>query len=214
MSQEPDEENSLSPQESLRLISSQQQRARQVFFGDALMYWGPWGFAWLIGFGLFFLHQGLHGEPYVNMPGNLPLIVLFCLMAAAMVISAIAGVKAGRLIQGPSNVQGMMYGFSWFFGFISVVALGIRFAAGLPDDEQAVLWSGMAVGMTGALYLAGAAMWQDWSMFVMGLWLTAINAVGITLGPGWHPLLVSVAGGGGLLIVGLVLRMRGQRVPT
>lgn len=207
MSQQQEDDNPPSPQESLRLITQQQERTHQARTGDALAYWGPWGTAWLVGFGLFFLHQGLNGKPYVGMPENLPLIVLFVLMALAMAMTAVVGARANRNFQGPSNQQGMMYGFTWFFGFVSVVAVGVRFGDYLPVAEQSILWSGMAVGITGTLYLAGAALWKDKSMFVMGLWLTAINAVGITLGPGWHPLLVSVAGGGGMLVAGAVRRL-------
>ncbi|MGH8881947.1 MAG: transporter, partial [Stackebrandtia sp.] len=196
--------------------AEQRERTRRAVSGNALMYWGPWGGAWLIGFGLFFLQRGLHGRPYLDLPRNLPLIVLFCLMGLAMLTTVAIGARSQRDLRGDSNLQGMMYGFAWFFGFVTVVAVGIRFTDFLPPDEQSVLWSGMAVGVTGTLYLAGGALWRDWSLFIMGGWLIVINAIGIGLGPGWHALLVSAAGGGGLLIGGVTLwlldKRRGRQV--
>jgi hypothetical protein len=67
-----------------------------------------------------------------------------------------------------------------------------------------ILWGGGMVALVGALYMAGAAIWTDRDMFVLGAWISGVNVVGVLLGPGWHSLLVAIAGGGGLLIAGLV----------
>ena len=48
-------------------------------------------------------------------------------------------------------------------------------------------------------------------MFVFGAWLTVINIVGVNAGAGWHSLIISIGGGGGLILLGLVLRMRTRR---
>ena len=39
-----------------------------------------------------------------------------------------------------------------------------------------------------------------------GVWLSALNAVGVLAGPGWHSLVVSVLGGGAMLATALYLR--------
>lgn len=206
---EPDDDH-LTPRESLQLIAEQQDRANRTLGGDGLSYWAPWGITWLISFGLFFLYYGLDGTPYVDMPQSLPLIVLFSLMLVAIAWTTLVGIRSTRHIQGPSNVQGMAFGFSWAFGFLTVVSICVYFRDFIPDDEIGLLWAGLSVGVTGLLYMAGAAIFQIWSMFGLGLWITVINAIGIAAGPGWHALLTAVAGGGGMLVTGLVLRIRAR----
>ena len=48
-------------------------------------------------------------------------------------------------------------------------------------------------------------------MFRLGLWITLVNIAGVFAGIGWHALIVSVAGGGGLLTVGLLAHLRWKR---
>jgi hypothetical protein len=58
--------------------------------------------------------------------------------------------------------------------------------------------------------MAGGAIWNDRWLFFLGAWTSVINVAGILAGPGWHSLIVAVAGGGGMLVAGLLgwLRMR------
>ncbi len=53
------------------------------------------------------------------------------------------------------------------------------------------------------LYLAGSAIWSDRGMFVLGAWIGLANIAGAIAGPGWHSLVIALAGGGGLLVAGL-----------
>jgi hypothetical protein len=45
------------------------------------------------------------------------------------------------------------------------------------------------------------------------LWLTAINIVGVLAGPGWHALVIALAGGGGMLLAGDLSRRRRRDLP-
>jgi hypothetical protein len=47
-------------------------------------------------------------------------------------------------------------------------------------------------------------------MLALGAWTCLVNVLGIVVGPGWHSLIIAVAGGGGMLVAGLVgwLRLR------
>lgn len=200
----------LSPRESLQLITRQQDRAHRTFSNDPLVYWVPWGIAWLIGFGVFFLHYGLDGSPYVAMPAALPLIVLFGLMLAAAAWTVYTVIRSTRHIQGPGNVQVTVFGLSWPFGFLTVISICTYFRDFIPGDQIGLLWAGLSMGIAGVLYMAGAAIFQIRSMFVLGVWITVVNMIGITAGPGWHALLTSVAGGGGMLLAALWLRMRAR----
>ena len=69
--------------DTLRLIEEQRSVAERSLTPDPrLIYW-PWGLAWLVGFGLFFLRFGPNDRVFVNMPAWLPLSTLYVLMIAA-----------------------------------------------------------------------------------------------------------------------------------
>ncbi|MFI6759158.1 transporter [Micromonospora sp. NPDC050417] len=197
-----------SPAETLRLIRRQQaEAARHLSPDPRLVYW-PWGIAWLIGFALFFLRFGPDDRVFVNLPEWLPLTALFILLAAAGTLSAIGGARAYGQVTGDSSRRGQWYGIAWMLGFVTYgVTLG-RVTDHLPDDLARLLWAAGAVGLTGVLHLAGGAIWLDRNLFRLGIWLTLINIIGVYAGPGWHALIVAVAGGGGMLVGGVIAWLR------
>lgn len=207
----PSAAGSLSAIESLRLIEAQRGDTEHSLSPDPrLIYW-PWGLAWGIGFGLLFLRHGPHDQVLVNMPDALPLTTLFVLMAIALVVSAMAGARANRQITGDSNSRGLKYGLSWFVGFAGTAVFCAHFSDLLPEPEVGLLWAAASVGLVGVLYLAGSATWQSQDLFVLGLWLTISNIAGVLAGPGWHSLIISLAGGGGLLAAGFIAWLRWRR---
>ena len=172
-----------------------------------LTYW-PWGIAWFVGFGLLYLRFGPDLKVIVDMPQWLPLAVLYVLMAIAFVVSGVAGARSARQVSGDSNRRGLRYGLAWFLGFDMFVALAIRIGDYLPAPQQGLLWAGGSVAVVGILYVAGAAIWLDPGMFVLGLWISVVNIGGIIAGPGWHSLVICLGGGGGMIVAGLADHLR------
>jgi hypothetical protein len=203
-----EDEAPASAAETLRLIETQRGAAVRSLSPDPrLIYW-PWGLAWGIGFGLLFLRHGPQEQVRVNLPDALPLITLYVLMIIAFVVSGMAGARANRQVSGDSASRGLKYGLSWFAGFAGVSVFCVHFGRLLSPPEVGLLWAAASVGLVGVLYLAGSAIWQSRDLFVLGLWLTISNIAGVLAGPGWHALIISVAGGGGLLVAGLVEWLR------
>jgi hypothetical protein len=193
-----------SPADSLRLIAEERASAtRELVPDNRLLSW-PWGVAWLVGFGLYFLRYGPDGRVFVSMPEWLPLIVLAALLTAAGVISATVSARSGRHTAGPSSSQGMLFGLSWPIAFATTFTIAVRLTGQLPGDEVILLWSALGVAVTGVLYLAGGTIWPSRSMYLVGVWLLAINAAGVIVGPGWHSLIIAVAGGGAMIVNGYV----------
>ncbi|MEV4384443.1 transporter [Micromonospora sp. NPDC049580] len=196
---------------ALQLIRDQRAATVSRLEPDArLLYW-PWGVAWLVGFGLFFLRYSPGGRVLVRLPDWLPLTALFVLLVAAGAIQAVAGARAYGQVTGDSAQRGRWYGWAWALGSVSVYAAVGRVSDHLPHDLAALLWSAAAVGLTGALHMAGGAIWLDRDLFRLGVWISVINVVGAIAGPGWHALVVSVAGGVGILIAGAIARLRQRR---
>ena len=211
MEAKDDELAPLDPAESLRLIAREQATtARRLTPDPRLLLW-PWGLAWMIGFGVFFLRFGPDDRVLVDMPEYVPLTVLLGTMIVAGTITGIVGARAARQISGPSSRQGAMYGFTWSVAFIGMSTLFSRISDLLPVADANLLWAGAMVALTGALHMAGGAIWNDRMMFVLGLSISVVNVAGIIIGPGWHALIVAVLGGGGMLVAGLVSWLRMAR---
>jgi hypothetical protein len=196
------------PAESLALIARERANlGRELTPDPRLMFW-PWGIAWLVGFTLFFLRFGPDGRVFVDLPAWLPLLVLSLLFIVAGIITGVAGSKVSRRITGPSNRQGLMYGLAWSIAFTAFSTVFAQFSNELPEARAGLLWAGGMVALTGALHMAGGAIWNDRNLFILGAWTSVINIIGVLTGPGWHSLVVAVAGGGGMLVAGLLGWMR------
>jgi hypothetical protein len=205
---EHDELPPADPAAALRLIAEQQAEAARRLSPNLLWYYWPWGLAWLIGFGLLFLHLGPNGRVFVEMPLWLPLSTLFTLLIGAGIISAVTGARTYGQVTGDSRQRGLWYGLSWGLGFSGVMTVLGPVSDHLPEDLAGLLWAGVSVGLTGALHMAGGAIWLDRNLFRLGAWISVINIVGVIAGPGWHALVISVAGGGGMLVAGVVFLLR------
>jgi hypothetical protein len=201
------------PAATLRMIEDQRAAAARLVNPDPRIYYWPWGFAWLIGFAVFFLRYGPNGRVYVDLPEWLPFALLLTLIVAAGAVAGVGSARAYRHIAGDSSRRGLYYGLSWAVGFASLMTVAGRIAQYVPDDLQGILWAGIAVGLTGVLHMAGGAIFLDAYLFALGLWISVINLVGILFGPGWHSLVVAVLGGGAMIVAGWVLARR-QRACT
>jgi hypothetical protein len=198
------------PAESLALIQREQANlVRDITPDPRLMLW-PWGFAWLIGFGALFLRYGPNGHVYVDMPSFVPLNLLLLLIFAAGVVTGVGARRHARSLSGPTSRQGRYYGLTWAISFACMVTLFSLFVDDMPEDRSSLLWAGGMVALAGALHMAGGALWNNRDLFNLGAWTSVINMIGIVLGPGWHSLIVAIAGGGAMLLTGLVgwLRLR------
>jgi hypothetical protein len=192
----------ISAADTLKLIDEQRTTAERGLTPDPrLIYW-PWGIAWFVGFGLLFLRFGPGGRVLVDLPDWLPLSTLYALMLVALVISGLAGMKVSRHVSGASAVTGALYGFSWFLGFAGFSALAIRLSPHLPPQWSGLLWAGGHVGVVGLMYLAGGAIWRTRDLYGLGLWITAVNVIGIVAGPGWHSLVISIGAGCAMVFAG------------
>jgi hypothetical protein len=204
-----DDETAMSPAESLALIVRQRQETARRLGSNPLPFFLAWGLAWLVGFGAFFLRLGLDGRPYVDIPRAACLAILFVSLTLAMAFTALNAWRQGSQVRGTSQDRGMMYGLSWSVGFVTMTGIALRFEGHLTGPERYLLWASLSLLVVCVLFTAGGAVWGSRTMFAVGVGIAAINLLGVLLGPGWHALLASVVVGGGFIVVGTVLRLRG-----
>jgi hypothetical protein len=194
-----DDERQLSAGESLALIEQQQAEARRGLGLNPAVILGLWGSAYLFGFGAIFLTYPT-ALP-VRLPGAVAGVVVGVLFVAATVTSIVMGVRSGRGLRGPSRAAGAMYGWSWTLGFCTLAAVnGGVSRLGLPDDAETLLWSGSSLLLVGVLYLAAGALFQDRFQYGLGVWMLVCSACSVYAGVPGNFAVVSLAGGGGLLL--------------
>lgn len=206
-----EDERPLSPEDSIRLIERERAVALRRIAPNPLVLYLPWGVVWLVGYGTFFLRYGPAGDPLVAaMPGYVPGVVLGTLVVLAIGITVGSGVRASRGVKGVSDERGLYYGLAWFLAFALMGVVGGRLSDQLAGPEASLYWTATSTSIVAVLYLAGAAIWHDRSMVVLGAWVGVVNIVGVVAGPGWHSLVVAVGAGGGLIAMGVFLYARGR----
>jgi hypothetical protein len=205
-----DEDHPLSAGESLALIEQQQHEAQRRLGVNPALFYGPWGAAYLLGFGSILLTYPTLFP--LRLPGTAAAVITAVLFSAATVISVVTGTRAGRGVRGPSRVVGAMYGWSWTLGFCALAAVNIGVTRlGLPADAVTLLWSGSSLLLVGVLYLAGGALWQDRFQYGLGVWMLLTGAGSVLVGVPGNFAVLSLAGGGGLLLTAGYFTLRPPR---
>lgn len=199
--------------ESLTLIESQRLEAQRQLEPNVALFFGPWGLAYLLGFGAIFLTYPT-AVP-VRLTAGVAAVITAVLFLSAVVTTAVTGARAGRGLRGPSQAAGAMYGWSWTLGFgaLTAVNLGVT-RLGLPDEAVTLLWSGSSLLLVGVLYLGGGALFQDRFQYGLGVWMLASGAGSVFAGVPGNFAVVSLAGGGGLLLAAGYFALRSSRLPA
>ncbi|GAA4529547.1 hypothetical protein [Amycolatopsis samaneae] len=206
-----DESEPMSAEESLALIARQSEQVRRELRFDPARLLFVWGVAWFVGWGL--VYVATVGSVVPGWVGGLVVSVLF---VAAIGYSAYYGTRRNRGIRGPSRTAGGMYGWSWCVGYLALVAINVKIGKlGLSEESTSLLWTGSCLLLTGVLYLAGGAIFQDRLQYGLGVWIILAAVAGVLVGYPANFLVLALGGGGGLLaaaVTYLVLARRGQRV--
>ena len=205
-----DEDHPLSAGESLALIESQQREVHRRRGVHVALFYGPWGAAYLLGFGSVFLTYP--SAVPLRLPAGVAAVIIGVLFPTAIVVSVVNGTRAGRGVRGPSRMVGAMYGWSWTLGFGAMYAVNIGVTRlGLPADAVTLLYSGSALVLVGVLYLAGGALWQDRFLYGLGVWMLVTGAGSVLAGVPGNFAVLSLAGGGGLLLTAGYFTLRPPR---
>jgi hypothetical protein len=88
-----DEDSSLSAEESLALIERQQREVHRRLGVNVALFYGPWGAAYLFGFGSVFLTYP--SAVPLRLPGGVAAVITGVLFAAAIVVSVVNGTRPG-----------------------------------------------------------------------------------------------------------------------
>ena len=89
-----DEDHPLSAGESLALIESQQREVHRRLGVHVALFYGPWGAAYLLGFGSVFLTYP--SAVPLRLPAGVAAVIIGVLFPTAIVVSVVNGTRAGR----------------------------------------------------------------------------------------------------------------------
>lgn len=185
------------PAEMLALIRSQQDMVRTGTEPSGALLFAAWGVAWFAGYLMLYVS----GTQEHGLPAGWAFVVFGMLLVSAMVFT---GVHIGRRavgVRGASAAAGAMYGWSWAvcFAVVFLILSGVA-RAGASDEVMQILSNSMSCLVVAALYMAGGALWREWRMFALGVWIALVGGAAAVVGPPSSYLLMAVAGGGGFLL--------------
>lgn len=204
----------LDPAESLRLIREQQDRARSATEPDGRLLYLAWGIAWLVGY--LTLWTSARQEDGGTQPASWAFAVFGGAIVSAVAFTIVHSVTRTAGTRGVSARTGMLYGWSWMLGFVTLgLVLGGLARAGASEDVMSLASNALACVVVGLLYLGGAAAFQDTRLFVLGVWVLLVAAVATFAGLPLTYLVMALLGGGGFLVMAGIehlLRARRRRL--
>jgi hypothetical protein len=207
----PDDDPPLDPAASAALIAEQRAKVAAATDVDGRLLFGAWGLAWLLGFGALYTVAG--DTPLLGWSPTAAGVVFAGLLVAAMVVTAVHVARRTSGVHGTSAVQGAMYGWAWFLGFVAVFALPSGLTrAGADVVVVQVAMTLVPPLLVGVLYMAGAAIWQDRTQLALGAWILLVTIAASLVGTPAMLAVMALAGGGGMLVGALAdgVRRRGR----
>ena len=160
---------------------------------DPRILCGSWGLAWLVGYGALWISARAEGDA---TPSNGAFVVFVALLIAATVMTAVHTARRASGLRGASATTGAMYGWSWAATFSAVgLVVGSPSRFDLPREVYAAIANVIPPLLVGALYMAGAATYRNWSWFFLGAWIVVVAAFATMLAMPITYLAMAVAGG-------------------
>lgn len=194
------------PAAILSAIDADSKHAQTALAPDARLLYATWGITWAVGFLAVYLAFFPVGAP--ALPFGVGAAIAAAALVAAIAFSTFHSVRSGTGSRGPSVVQGAIYGNTFPVAFALMGLLGWRLtSAGISLEVMLSYWVAVSCLIVGALGVAGAAMWNDKSQLIFGIWTFVIGLTSIGLAPP-HNLLAGVAGGIGFLLIALIQAFR------
>jgi hypothetical protein len=199
----------LSPAAALAVLNNQQRIVSGRLGSNIWIITGAWGVAWLLGF-LAIWAMDSHFSGFA-LPTWLGWTIFAALFAAAIVVSAVLGIRSGRGIRSNSanSFTGTVYGVTWAVAMLSIGVFGAGLlshgmTAGLAD----LFYPSAYTLLVGILYLAAAAIWRIVQMIVAGAFLVLLAAVAPFLGHPTNYLVFGIAGGAMFLTLAIAGAVR------
>lgn len=196
------DDTALPPDEMLALLDDQQRAVEGQIASFVPAIVAAWGVVWLFGFGSLWLIDGL--APAFSLPLPVAVTIFVVLLAAAIALSAVLGIRSSRGIRGDSAdaYTGAVYGITWMIGSIAIIGLaqGLR-VNGMSQDLANIYYPVAFVLFSGVMYVISAAIWRATPMLILGVWTIIVGIAAPFFGYPTHYLVLALGGGIGFLVL-------------
>ena len=194
------------PEEALAVVDAQRSTYLKRHEIKAAPLLTAWGLAWLVGYAALALYR----RPDYGLP--LAPYLFFCgCLAAALLFTFAYVVPKTRGIRGRSSREGTYYGLAWALGMPLGAIILSRVNAFLAtlntsqaNEVASVVSNAVPCLVVGVIFLMSAALWNETVMGVLGGWILLVTLVVTIVGMPWAWWIMSVAGGGGMLVAAVV----------
>jgi hypothetical protein len=206
------DEHALDAREMLALIETQTSTVRRALELQVKVYYFAWGIAWLVGYLVYWAGSPGSGSP-IALPYVPSVVVFATLIVAAIVLSAVVGIRSNRGIKGTSDWVGTLYGLSWPILGTAIAFVGIGMVRnGLSPALATILFASMYAIMVAALYLAGAMLWRSVDQLVIAIIFAFAAAVTPMFGYPGNLLGMGLIAGPALLVGGVIASIRHRKL--
>jgi len=204
-----DDDQQLDVHEAAAILADARDRALRELRASYPLLFGVWGLFFLTGYGVLWLSVR-DQHPYTG-PTSAALLVLTLLLAAAAVTTVISVGRAQTGIGAPTAALRRVHGLAQLLGLVAVFTLEGGLAHAHASDAVLGVYGAVApLLVTGVVYAASPAYWQDWSTRALGAWLVLVAAGSAYAGPVGVWGAVGVGAAGGLWVMAGVARRRAR----
>ena len=178
---EAGEETNLDVREAAAIMQEAGERARHEFRRSHRASFVIWGALLLLGYGsTWLLVRGQHPFHGIN-PGAFAAVTL---LAAGSALANVAQARSESGVGGLSAVRQRIRWLSFIAGLGGMFVLeGALAHAGASRAVIGVFEAAIPILVAGLFYLTSSALWLDWPVSGLGVWLIAVAAGGAYAGP-------------------------------
>ena len=152
------------------------QKARQQLQVSHRVTFTVWGLALLLGYGAMWL--GVRGQHPFHGPDHAAFAAV-TLLAVVAAIATVAGNRADSGVGGLSAARRRIHFVAVLAGLAAMFALeGALARTGASRAVFGVFEASAPILVAGLFYLTTSAVWLDWPLSGLGIWLLAVAAVG------------------------------------
>ena len=198
-----DEETGMDLQQASAVLQETRDQAKRALVIRRPVLLAVWGAAWLVSDGVIWLSVRRQ-RPYIG-PTPADLLTLTMVITAAAVFAVIYIGRTRSGVGGLSVLQRRILLLSYLGGYVALFTLEAAIDhAGASRAVLAVYGAAAPVLLIALIIAASAAVFLDWSLLGLGLWLLAVAAGSGFAGPVTVWAVSALAGGGALLVLAVI----------
>ncbi|MGH3405782.1 MAG: hypothetical protein ACRDRJ_25300 [Streptosporangiaceae bacterium] len=198
-----DEETGMDLEQASAILHEAREHASRALVIRRPLLLAVWGAAWIVSDGVIWL--SVRGQRPYTGPTPVALATLTIVIAAAAVATIIYVGQVRSGVGGLSALQRRILLLSYLGGYVALFTLEAAIDhAGADRAVLGVYGAAAPILLVALIIAASAAVFRDWSLLGLGIWLLAVAASSGFAGPVTVWAVSALAGGGALLVMAVI----------